>query len=163
MLDTTHTDVTVQVYVQFNFFERIQPGDTVPIYLKRNPNFKFPKEGDTPVIMIGPGTGVAPFRAYMQEREEHGFKGNTWLFFGDQHFTTDFLYQTEWQEWLKDGVLGKMDVAFSRDTGEKVYVQHRILEHSKEFNEWLQKVLHFTFVVMKNIWRKMYIKLSAMF
>ena len=57
--------------------------------------------------MIGPGTGVAPFRAYMQEREEHGFKGNTWLFFGDQHFTTDFLYQTEWQEWLKDGVLGK--------------------------------------------------------
>lgn len=63
------------------FAERIQPGDTVPIYLKRNPNFKFPKEGDTPVIMIGPGTGIAPFRAYMQEREEHGFKGNTWLFF----------------------------------------------------------------------------------
>ncbi|SII41259.1 putative NADPH--sulfite reductase flavoprotein alpha-component [Mycobacteroides abscessus subsp. abscessus] len=121
------------------FAERIQPGDTVPIYLKRNPNFKFPKEGDTPVIMIGPGTGIAPFRAYMQEREEHGFKGNTWLFFGDQHFTTDFLYQTEWQEWLKDGVLGKMDVAFSRDTDEKVYVQHRIAEHSKEFNEWLQK------------------------
>ncbi|WP_248498995.1 assimilatory sulfite reductase (NADPH) flavoprotein subunit [Staphylococcus haemolyticus] len=120
------------------FAERIQPGDTVPIYLKRNPNFKFPKEGDTPVIMIGPGTGVAPFRAYMQEREEHGFKGNTWLFFGDQHFTTDFLYQTEWQEWLNDGVLGKMDVAFSRDTDEKVYVQHRIAEHSKEFNEWLQ-------------------------
>ncbi|MBI5973020.1 assimilatory sulfite reductase (NADPH) flavoprotein subunit [Staphylococcus caledonicus] len=120
------------------FAERIQPGDTVPIYLKRNPNFKFPTEGDTPVIMIGPGTGVAPFRAYMQEREEHGFKGNTWLFFGDQHFTTDFLYQTEWQEWLKDGVLGKMDVAFSRDTDEKVYVQHRIAEHSEEFNQWLQ-------------------------
>ncbi|PTF14880.1 assimilatory sulfite reductase (NADPH) flavoprotein subunit [Staphylococcus devriesei] len=120
------------------FAERIQPGDTVPIYLKRNPNFKFPTEGDTPVIMIGPGTGVAPFRAYMQEREERGFKGNTWLFFGDQHFTTDFLYQTEWQEWLKDGVLGKMDVAFSRDTDEKVYVQHRIAEHSEEFNQWLQ-------------------------
>ena len=120
------------------FAERIQPGDTVPIYLKRNPNFKFPTEGDTPVIMIGPGTGVAPFRAYMQEREERGFKGNTWLFFGDQHFTTDFLYQTEWQEWLKDGVLGKMNVAFSRDTDEKVYVQHRIAEHSEEFNQWLQ-------------------------
>ncbi|MCI2946926.1 assimilatory sulfite reductase (NADPH) flavoprotein subunit [Staphylococcus caledonicus] len=120
------------------FAERIQPGDTVPIYLKRNPNFKFPTEGDTPVIMIGPGTGVAPFRAYMQEREERGFKGNTWLFFGDQHFTTDFLYQTEWQEWLKDGVLGKMNVAFSRDTDEKVYVQHRIVEHSEEFNQWLQ-------------------------
>lgn len=121
------------------FAERIQPGDTVPIYLKRNPNFKFPKNGDTPVIMIGPGTGIAPFRAHMQEREEYGYKGNTWLFFGDQHFTTDFLYQTEWQEWLKDGFLEKMNVAFSRDTDQKVYVQHRIAEHSKEFNEWLEK------------------------
>lgn len=121
------------------FAERIQPGDTVPIYLKRNPNFKFPKDGDTPVIMIGPGTGIAPFRAHMQEREEYGYKGNTWLFFGDQHFTTDFLYQTEWQEWLKDGFLEKMNVAFSRDTDQKVYVQHRIAEHSKEFNEWLEK------------------------
>lgn len=121
------------------FAERIQPGDTVPIYLKRNPNFKFPKDGDTPVIMIGPGTGIAPFRAHMQEREEYGYKGNTWLFFGDQHFTTDFLYQTEWQEWLKDGFLEKMNVAFSRDTDQKVYVQHRITEHSKEFNEWLEK------------------------
>ncbi|WP_434785626.1 assimilatory sulfite reductase (NADPH) flavoprotein subunit [Staphylococcus hominis] len=121
------------------FAERIQPGDTVPIYLKRNPNFKFPKDGDTPIIMIGPGTGIAPFRAHMQEREEYGYKGNTWLFFGDQHFTTDFLYQTEWQEWLKDGVLEKMNVAFSRDTDQKVYVQHRIAEHSKEFNEWLEK------------------------
>lgn len=121
------------------FAERIQPGDTVPIYLKRNPNFKFPKDGDTPVIMIGPGTGIAPFRAHMQEREEYGYKGNTWLFFGDQHFTTDFLYQTEWQEWLKDGVLEKMNVAFSRDTDQKVYVQHRIAEYSKEFNEWIEK------------------------
>ncbi|MDS3889366.1 assimilatory sulfite reductase (NADPH) flavoprotein subunit [Staphylococcus hominis] len=121
------------------FAERIQPGDTVPIYLKRNPNFKFPKDGDTPVIMIGPGTGIAPFRAHMQEREEYGYKGNTWLFFGDQHFTIDFLYQTEWQEWLKDGFLEKMNVAFSRDTDQKVYVQHRIAEHSKEFNEWLEK------------------------
>ncbi|MEJ7444442.1 assimilatory sulfite reductase (NADPH) flavoprotein subunit [Staphylococcus hominis] len=121
------------------FAERIQPGDTVPIYLKRNPNFKFPKNGDTPVIMVGPGTGIAPFRAHMQEREEYGYKGNTWLFFGDQHFTTDFLYQTEWQEWLKDGFLEKMNVAFSRDTDQKVYVQHRIAEHSKEFNEWLEK------------------------
>lgn len=121
------------------FAERIQSGDTVPIYLKRNPNFKFPKDGETPVIMIGPGTGIAPFRAHMQEREEYGYKGNTWLFFGDQHFTTDFLYQTEWQEWLKDGILEKMNVAFSRDTDQKVYVQHRIAEHSKEFNEWLEK------------------------
>ena len=131
------------------FAERIQPGDTVPIYLKRNPNFKFPKEGDTPVIMIGPGTGVAPFRAYMQEREEHGFKGNTWLFFGDQHFTTDFLYQTEWQEWLKDGVLGKMDVAFSRDTDEKYTSNIVLLNIVKNLMNGFKKVLRFTFVVMK--------------
>ena len=116
----------------------MQPGDTVPIYLKRNPNFKFPQESEVPVIMIGPGTGVAPFRSYMQEREELGFKGNTWLFFGEQHFTTDFLYQTDWQEWLDKGYLSKLDVAFSRDTEHKVYVQHRILENSKQFNEWIQ-------------------------
>ncbi|WP_145477304.1 assimilatory sulfite reductase (NADPH) flavoprotein subunit [Staphylococcus warneri] len=120
------------------FAERVQPGDTVPIYLKRNPNFKFPQESEVPVIMIGPGTGVAPFRSYMQEREELGFKGNTWLFFGEQHFTTDFLYQTDWQEWLDNGYLSKLDVAFSRDTEHKVYVQHRILENSKQFNEWIQ-------------------------
>ena len=117
--------------------------------MKRNPNFKFPKEGDTPVIMIGPGTGIAPFRAYMQEREEHGFKGNTWLFFGDQHFTTDFLYQTEWQEWLKDGVLGKMDVAFSRDTDEKYTSNIVLLNIVKNLMNGFKKVLRFTFVVMK--------------
>ena len=116
--------------------ERVQPGDTIPIYLKKNPNFKFPTD-ETPVIMIGPGTGVAPFRAYMQEREELGLESKTWLFFGEQHFTTDFLYQTEWQEWLKDDVLTKLDLAFSRDTDEKVYVQHRIAEHSATFYEWL--------------------------
>lgn len=145
------------------FAERIQPGDTVPIYLKRNPNFKFPKNGDTPVIMIGPGTGIAPFRAHMQEREEYGYKGNTWLFFGDQHFTTDFLYQTEWQEWLKDGFLEKMNVAFSRDTDQKVYVQHRIAEHSKEFNEWLEKGASIYICGDEKIWLKMYIKLFAMY
>lgn len=120
------------------FAERIQERDTVPIYLKRNPNFKFPQNEETPVIMIGPGTGVAPFRSYMQEREELGFKGNTWLFFGEQHFTTDFLYQTEWQEWLNDGTLSKLDVAFSRDTDQKVYVQHKIAENSEQFNQWIE-------------------------
>ena len=99
----------------------------------------FQKNPDTPIIMVGPGTGVAPFRSFMQEREEIGAEGKSWLFFGDQHFVTDFLYQTEWQKWLKDGVLTKMDVAFSRDTEEKVYVQHRMLEHSKELFEWLQE------------------------
>ncbi|MEJ7528171.1 sulfite reductase [NADPH] flavoprotein alpha-component, partial [Staphylococcus lugdunensis] len=80
----------------------------------------------------------APFRSYMQEREELGFEGNTWLFFGDQHFTTDFLYQTEWQEWLEDGTLSKLDIAFSRDTDKKVYVQHKIAENSEQFNRWIE-------------------------
>ncbi|EIJ81764.1 sulfite reductase flavoprotein alpha-subunit [Bacillus methanolicus PB1] len=119
--------------------ERLRPGDTLPIYIQHNQNFKLPNNPDTPIIMIGPGTGIAPFRSFMQEREEIGAKGKSWLFFGDQHFVTDFLYQTEWQKWLKDGVLTKMDVAFSRDTDEKVYVQHRMLEHSKELFEWLQE------------------------
>jgi sulfite reductase (NADPH) flavoprotein alpha-component len=119
--------------------ERLQPGDTVSVYIQNNENFKLPKNQDTPIIMVGPGTGVAPFRSFMQEREELEAKGKSWLFFGDQHFVTDFLYQTEWQKWLKEGVLTKMDVAFSRDTDEKVYVQYRMLEHSKELYEWLQE------------------------
>ncbi|TYR81890.1 assimilatory sulfite reductase (NADPH) flavoprotein subunit [Priestia megaterium] len=119
--------------------ERLQPGDTLPVYIQHNQNFKLPSNPDTPIIMIGPGTGVAPFRSFMQEREEAGAKGKSWMFFGDQHFVTDFLYQTEWQQWLKDGVLTKMDVAFSRDTDEKVYVQHRMLEQSKELFQWLQE------------------------
>lgn len=119
--------------------ERVQPGDTVKMYLKKNPNFKFPFEEDKKVIMIGPGTGVAPFRSYLEEREELDLKGNTWLFFGEQHFTTDFLYQTDWQTWLNDGILSKLDVAFSRDTDEKVYVQHRIEENSELFFKWLEE------------------------
>ncbi|MED1818832.1 assimilatory sulfite reductase (NADPH) flavoprotein subunit [Bacillus subtilis] len=119
--------------------ERLQPGDTLPVYVQHNQNFKLPKDPETPIIMVGPGTGVAPFRSFMQEREETGAEGKAWMFFGDQHFVTDFLYQTEWQNWLKDGVLTKMDVAFSRDTEEKVYVQHRMLEYSAELFEWLQE------------------------
>lgn len=119
--------------------ERLQPGDTLPIYIQHNQNFKLPQNPDTPIIMVGPGTGVAPFRSFMQEREEIGAEGKSWMFFGDQHFVTDFLYQTEWQRWVQDGVVTKMDVAFSRDTDEKVYVQHRMLEQSKELFEWLQE------------------------
>jgi sulfite reductase (NADPH) flavoprotein alpha-component len=119
--------------------ERLQPGDSVPVYLQQNENFKLPANPETPIIMVGPGTGVAPFRSFMQEREETGAEGKSWMFFGDQHFVTDFLYQTEWQKWLKDGVLTRMDVAFSRDTAEKVYVQHRMLEQSKELFQWLQE------------------------
>ena len=119
--------------------ERIEAGDSLPVYIQHNPNFKLPENPDAPIIMIGPGTGVAPFRSFLGEREETGAEGKTWLFYGDQHFLTDFLYQTEWQRWLKDGVLTKMDVAFSRDTEHKVYVQHRMLENSKELYQWLQE------------------------
>ncbi|MEC1454849.1 assimilatory sulfite reductase (NADPH) flavoprotein subunit [Bacillus haynesii] len=119
--------------------ERLQPGDTLPVFIQPNKNFELPENPEAPIIMVGPGTGVAPFRSFMQEREETGAPGKSWMFFGDQHFVTDFLYQTEWQKWLSDGVLTKMDVAFSRDTEEKVYVQHRMLEHSKELFEWLEE------------------------
>ncbi|RAR38915.1 assimilatory sulfite reductase (NADPH) flavoprotein subunit [Paenibacillus sp. MDMC362] len=119
--------------------ERLKAGDTLPVYIQHNPNFKLPENPDTPIIMIGPGTGVAPFRAFLGEREETGAEGKSWLFYGDQHFSTDFLYQIEWQRWLKDGVLTRMDVAFSRDTDKKVYVQHRMLEKSKDLYQWLQE------------------------
>ncbi|EHB63860.1 MULTISPECIES: assimilatory sulfite reductase (NADPH) flavoprotein subunit [Paenibacillus] len=119
--------------------ERLQAGDALSVYIQHNPNFKLPANPDTPIIMIGPGTGVAPFRAFLGEREETGASGKSWLFYGDQHFATDFLYQIEWQRWLKEGVLTRMDVAFSRDTEQKVYVQHRMLENSKELYQWLQE------------------------
>ncbi|MCA0172560.1 assimilatory sulfite reductase (NADPH) flavoprotein subunit [Bacillus sp. RAR_GA_16] len=122
--------------------ERSQPGDQLPVFVQRNENFRLPHNPDTPIIMIGAGTGVAPYRAFLQEREEIGASGETWLFFGEQHFVSDFLYQVEWQKWLKDGVLTRMDVAFSRDTEEKVYVQHRMRERSEELYEWLQKGAH---------------------
>lgn len=119
--------------------ERVQIGEKLPVYIQQNSSFKLPENPDTPIIMIGPGTGVAPFRAFLGEREETGAEGKTWLFYGDQHFSTDFLYQIEWQRWLKDGVLTRLDVAFSRDTDRKVYVQHRMLEKSKELYSWLQE------------------------
>ncbi|WP_152655098.1 assimilatory sulfite reductase (NADPH) flavoprotein subunit [Oceanobacillus sp. CFH 90083] len=116
-----------------------EPGETLSVYVHKNPNFKLPDDPDKPIIMIGPGTGIAPFRSFVEEREVIEAKGKSWLFFGDQHFVTDFLYQTDWQRWLKSGVLTKMDVAFSRDRAEKVYVQHRMLEQSKEFYAWLKE------------------------
>ncbi len=87
--------------------------------------------------MVGPGTGVAPFRSFLEEREETETNGKTWLFYGDQHFSSDFLYQVDWQQWLKDGILTRMDVAFSRDTAEKVYVQHQMHKNSKELYQWI--------------------------
>jgi len=122
--------------------ERVKPGDTIPVFVQHNPNFKLPRDPDAPIVMIGPGTGVAPFRAFLGEREEIGAKGKAWLFFGDHHFSTDFLYQIEWQRWLKEGVLTRMDVAFSRDTDQKVYVQHRMMENGKELYRWLEEGAH---------------------
>lgn len=119
--------------------ERLEEGDKLPIYVHKNPNFKLPQDGTTPILMIGAGTGIAPFRSFVEERAEAGVDGKSWLFFGDQHFVTDFLYQTEWQRYLAEGTLTKMDIAFSRDTEQKVYVQHRLLENAKEVYEWIQE------------------------
>ncbi|NBD38771.1 MAG: assimilatory sulfite reductase (NADPH) flavoprotein subunit [Verrucomicrobia bacterium] len=123
--------------------DRVDPGDSVPIYTHHNKNFFLPEDPDTPIIMVGPGTGIAPFRAFVEERDELGSKGKNWLFFGDQHFATDFLYQAEWQKYLKRGLLARMDVAFSRDTDHKVYVQHRMKEQAKELYAWLQDGAYF--------------------
>lgn len=124
------------------FADRTAEEGGVPVYVDGNKNFKLPTDNDTPVVMIGPGTGIAPFRAFIQEREALGANGPSWLFFGDQHFDTDFLYQAEWQKYLKNGSLNRLDVAFSRDQNDKVYVQHRMMERSKELYGWLQEGAH---------------------
>lgn len=123
--------------------DRILEDEAVKVFVDPNTRFKLPEDPDKPIIMVGPGTGVAPFRAFMQHREAQEAKGKSWLFFGDQHFNTDFLYQTEWQQYLKDGLLTRADVAFSRDQQEKLYVQHRILEKGKELFQWLEEGAHF--------------------
>ena len=121
----------------------VKAGDPVQIFVQPNKNFRLPADGDTPVIMVGPGTGVAPFRAFVEHRAALGSSGKNWLFFGDQHYTYDFLYQLEWQDYLKEGVLTRLDVAFSRDQPEKVYVQDRMIEQAKELYQWLQEGAHF--------------------
>ncbi|MEX3958718.1 assimilatory sulfite reductase (NADPH) flavoprotein subunit [Trinickia sp. EG282A] len=125
--------------------DRVALDAKLPVYVHRNPNFRLPGD-DVPIIMIGAGTGVAPFRAFMQEREARGANGRSWLFFGDRHFRTDFLYQTEWQRLLKDKLLTRMDVAFSRDRrsdGEaKAYVQHRLKAHARDVFAWLEEGAH---------------------
>jgi len=107
-------------------------------YVHRNSQFKLPAE-DKAVIMIGPGTGIAPFRSFLAERDATGASGKNWLFFGDQHFTTDFLYQTEIQNWIQTGVLTRINTAFSRDQKEKVYVQHKMHRHAEELYNWLEE------------------------
>jgi sulfite reductase (NADPH) flavoprotein alpha-component len=115
----------------------LKPGSVIDFYIHRNEQFRLPDD-DKDLIMIGPGTGIAPFRAFLSEREAAGAVGRNWLFYGDQHFNSDFLYQTELQQWKENGLLNKLDVAFSRDQPEKIYVQDKIRQQADEFFKWLQ-------------------------
>ena len=118
--------------------DRLDAGDKVKVFIEPNTRFRLPAP-DVPVIMIGPGTGIAPFRAFVEERIEQGASGDNWLFFGDRNFDSDFLYQLEWQRHLKQGNLAKLDVAFSRDQRRKIYVQDRVRENAAELYQWLER------------------------
>jgi sulfite reductase (NADPH) flavoprotein alpha-component len=121
--------------------DRGAPDTQLPVYIQSNPHFRLPAD-DIPIVMIGAGTGVAPYRAFLQEREARGAGGRSWLFFGERNFRTDFLYQSEWQSYLKDGVLSRMDVAFSRDRAGRILVQQRMRERAAELFGWLEEGAH---------------------
>lgn len=123
--------------------DRLIEDGEVRVFVEHNDNFRLPANPDTPVIMVGPGTGIAPFRAFMQEREAQGAEGKNWLFFGNPHFTQDFLYQVEWQRYVKSGLLSKISLAFSRDQANKIYVQDRLREAGQELYQWLEAGAHF--------------------
>ncbi|GAA5192202.1 assimilatory sulfite reductase (NADPH) flavoprotein subunit [Ferrimonas gelatinilytica] len=124
------------------FARRLGEGAEVRVYVEPNEHFRLPADDQTPIIMIGPGTGIAPFRAFLQERDARGAQGENWLFFGNPHFTDDFLYQSEWQDYVRRGVLTRIDLAFSRDQPEKIYVQDRIRERGAEIFAWLERGAH---------------------
>ncbi len=125
-----------------HFLAAREEGATVPVFIERNDRFRLPADGARDVIMIGPGTGVAPFRGFVQEREAIGATGRQWLLFGNPHARSDFLYQVEWQDALKRGSLHRLDLAFSRDQAQKVYVQHRLREHGRDLFAWLESGAH---------------------
>lgn len=120
-----------------SYLSQLKEGDDFDFYIHKNQLFKMAPQ-DKDIIMIGPGTGIAPFRSFVAQRDAEGAEGRSWLFFGDQHFTTDFLYQAEWQNWLQVGALTRMNVAFSRDQDQKLYVQHKLLQHAGELFEWIE-------------------------
>jgi sulfite reductase (NADPH) flavoprotein alpha-component len=122
--------------------ERAEATAPLPVFIQENKNFRPPASGDTPMIMIGPGTGIAPFRAFLEERRAIGAKGKNWLFFGDQRAATDFIYRDELETLRRDGLLSRLDLAFSRDQAEKVYVQHRMRENARELFDWLEQGAH---------------------
>ncbi|WP_112287723.1 NADPH-dependent assimilatory sulfite reductase flavoprotein subunit [Rahnella sp. AN3-3W3] len=122
--------------------DRLEEDGEVKVFIEHNDNFRLPASPETPVIMIGPGTGIAPFRAFIQQRDNDGATGKNWLFFGNPHFTDDFLYQVEWQRYVKDGLLTHISLAWSRDQAEKVYVQDKLREQGAEVWQWLQEGAH---------------------
>ena len=123
--------------------ERADVGTVLPVFLHANQNFRLPEDNSAPVIMVGPGTGVAPFRAFLEERQATGASGGNWLFFGDQHRATDFLYEEQLTAMQNDGTLTRLDLAFSRDQAEKIYVQDRMQEHTAELYDWLERGAYF--------------------
>jgi sulfite reductase (NADPH) flavoprotein alpha-component len=123
--------------------DRAESAVPLPIFVQKNQNFRPPKINDAPIIMVGPGTGIAPFRAFLQERHAMGAKGKNWLFFGDQRAATDFLYRDELETMQRAGVLSRLDLAFSRDQAAKIYVQHRMRENARELFSWLESGAHF--------------------
>ncbi len=122
--------------------DRVEEDGEVRVFIEHNDNFRLPANPETPVIMIGPGTGIAPFRAFMQQRAADGAQGKNWLFFGNPHFTEDFLYQVEWQSYVKEGLLTRIDLAWSRDQQQKVYVQDKLREQGAELWRWLNDGAH---------------------
>jgi len=124
------------------FLAALAEGDTSPVYIEANERFRVPADDARDILMIGPGTGVAPFRGFVQERAERGARGRNWLFFGARHFNRDFLYQAEWQQALARGELHELDLAFSRDQAEKIYVQHRLRQRGREVHAWLRDGAH---------------------
>ncbi|HFP3026868.1 NADPH-dependent assimilatory sulfite reductase flavoprotein subunit [Yersinia enterocolitica] len=122
--------------------DRLEMDGDIRIFIEHNDNFRLPVNPETPVIMIGPGTGIAPFRAFMQQREADGATGKNWLLFGNPHFTEDFLYQVEWQRYVKDGLLTRIDLAWSRDQAHKIYVQDKLREQGAELWNWIQQGAH---------------------